>query len=539
MDAQIITTIAGSSISGFGGDGGIATAASLLNPHGVGVDAAGNVYIADAGNDRVRKVSSSGIITTFAGLSTAGYSGDGGAASIAQLDFPVGVVADAAGNIYILDGGNSCVRKVNTSGIISTYAGTGTAGYGGDGGPATAAQMDLPAGIAIDGTGNLYIADVNNHRIRKISTAGIITTIAGTGATGFTGDGGPATAADLGFPYGVAVDGAGNVSIALYYDNRIRQVNTSGTINTIAGLGSAAFSGDGGPATAAEFDGPWGLAADAAGNLFIADNNNNRIRKINTSGIISTIAGTGFTGFGGDGAPATTAWLNNPAGVALDVSGRVFIVDYLNHRIRRVGAAGNTPPVFTGGATQSMSPCSNVLTPINTYMEVTDVDAGQTETWSIVTAPLHGTLVAAYTTTSTGGMITPTGLSYTSALAYTGMDSFTVRVTDGTAADTTKVIVTVLACGTTSLNKPKQNFFSVSPNPSSGTFTVRLSENFGNAYITVTDMTGRIVQNLEAPTTMQRQNINITLKGPDGIYFLRVSGEHGVHCEKVILRAEQ
>jgi sugar lactone lactonase YvrE len=273
--------VAGNGIAGFGGDGGIATAAQLNSPVCVHVDAANNLYIADLGNQRVRRVSTSGIITTIAGNGTAGFSGDGGAAASAQLNAPRGVAADAAGNILIADAGNHCIRKINTLGVISTIAGTpGINGFSGDGGPATAAKLYGPYSVATDGTGNIYIADVDNQRIRKIDAAGNISTIAGSGVGGYSGDGGPATVAQLYEPIAVAADAVGNVYIADGWNNRIRIVNAAGNISTIAGTGTSGYSGDGGLAVSAQLNNPYGVAVDNAGNIYIADYGNNRIRRI-------------------------------------------------------------------------------------------------------------------------------------------------------------------------------------------------------------------------------------------------------------------
>jgi sugar lactone lactonase YvrE len=444
--AQIINTIAGSTTSGYSGDGGAATSATLNHPKGSAVDALGNVYIADADNNRIRKINTSGIISTVAGSATGSYTGDGGPAIFATLNRPSDVKVDAAGNIFICDANNHCIRKINTSGTISTVAGTGgVSGFSGDGGPAISAEMDFPCAIALDAAGNLYIADQINNRIRKVNTTGTISTIIGTGATGYSGDGASGTTTAIGFPFGVAVDGAGNVYVSLYYDNRVIKMNTSGVVSTYAGTGLPGFSGDGGAAAAAELDGQWGITTDAAGNLYIADFNNQKIRKVNTSGTISTIAGTS-SGFSGDGGLATAAQLRDPAGVATGPGGSVYIADYGNHRIRKInGAATATSnPTFTGGHNQTWNVCQDAAaTPINTLLAVADADLGQTETWSTVLAPLHGTLVAAYTTTSTGFTLTPAGLTYMPTAGYNGLDSFKVRVNDGTASDTTTVVVTV------------------------------------------------------------------------------------------------
>ena len=344
-----ITTIAGDGTRGFGGDGGPASAAQLRFPSGVALDGAGNIYIADTDNHRIRRVDTSGTITTIAGDGTFGFGGDGGPASAARLNSPDGVAVDGAGNIYIADHGNNRIRRVDTSGTITTVAGDGTSGFGGDGGPATTAQLNFPRGVALDGAGNVYIADTDNHRIRRVDTSGTITTIAGDGTFGFGGDGGPATTAQLNFPRGVALDGAGNVYIADTDNHRIRRVDTSGTITTIAGDGTRGFGGDGGPASAAQLNSPRGVALDGAGNVYIADTDNHRIRRVDTSGTITTIAGDGTFGFGGDGGPASAAQLNSPRGVALDGAGNVYIADTSNHRIRKVDTSGTITTIAGDG----------------------------------------------------------------------------------------------------------------------------------------------------------------------------------------------
>ena len=332
----IITTIAGNGMQGFSGDGGPATEAALYNSRGVAVDSAGNVYIADDNNNRIRKVSG-GIITTFAGNGIPGYSGDGGPATEARLYSLEGVGVDSAGNVYIADTDNNRIRRVS-GGIITTFAGNGTFGFSGDGGPATEARLTSPRGVAADSAGNVYIADSENDRIRKVS-GGIITTFAGTRgaggwAGGFSGDGGPAIEAQLLGPGGVAVDSAGNVYIADSSNHRIRRVS-GGIITTFAGNGIRGFSGDGGPATAAAVNYSSGVAVDSAGNVYIADLGNHRIRKV-SGGIITTIAGNGIRGYSGDGGPATEARLNSPEGVAVDSAGNVYIGDLINNRIRMV-----------------------------------------------------------------------------------------------------------------------------------------------------------------------------------------------------------
>lgn len=358
LATNIIYTIAGNGSAVFSGDGGPALGAGMsvncMHP-----DVYGNVYLADGSASRIRVVNTLGIISTFAGNGTAGFSGDGGLATAAELNEPLDVCVDYTGNVYIADTFNNRVRKVNTSGIISTFAGNGTAGFSGDGGPATAAELNQPFGVRVDVVlGDVYIADSNNNRIRVVNTSGIITTFAGNGTAGFSGDGGLATAAQLNFPVDMQPDIFGNVYIADYDNNRIRKVNiTTGIITTYAGTGTAGYSGDGGLATAAELNSPTDVSVDASGNLYIADWANNVIRKVDTTtGIITTFAGNGTAGFSGDGGPATSAELNLPNGVRTDVFGNVFIADTLNFRIRevivsQVGSEGPTGPTGAAGAT--------------------------------------------------------------------------------------------------------------------------------------------------------------------------------------------
>ncbi len=318
---------------------------SLAYPIDVAVDKAGNLYIAEQDGYRVRKVDTAGRISTVAGTGTAGFPGDGGLATQAGLDHPYGVAVDAVGDVYITDGDHNRVRKVDTAGRISTVAGTGTAGFSGDGGLATQAGLIYPTGVAVDAAGNLYIADNGNNRVRKVDTAGRISTVAGTGTARFSGDGGLATQTGLHSPYGVAVDAVGDVYIADRDNHRVRKVDTAGRISTVAGTGTAGFSGDGGLATQAGLDHPYGVAVDAVGDVYITDSYNNRVRKVDTAGRISTVAGTGTAGFSGDGGLATQAGLDHPYGVAVDAFGDVYITDSYNDRVRKVDTAGRISTV--------------------------------------------------------------------------------------------------------------------------------------------------------------------------------------------------
>jgi len=332
VHAQIISTIAGSDSSRLG-DGGPATVARLNGPRNVTLDVLGNLYIADANLNRIRKVNSSGIISTIAGTGVLGYSGDNGPATAAELNEAVDVAVDNIGNIYIADNYNYRIRKINALGIITTIAGNGTGGYNGDNILATNAELFGPCGVAVDNTGNIYMCDEFNNRIRKVNTSGIITTIAGTGVAGSVGDGGPASAAEINKPYGLQFDASGNLFIADWGNHLIRKINTAGIISTVAGNGTGGYSGDNGAATDAELN-PTDIAVDINGGLYIPDPGNNVVRKVEPYGIITTIAGTGVDGFSGDGGPANLAELFNPFGVTVDGSGNVYIADLGNNRVR-------------------------------------------------------------------------------------------------------------------------------------------------------------------------------------------------------------
>ncbi|MEI6184960.1 MAG: hypothetical protein WCP65_05475, partial [Bacteroidota bacterium] len=345
----IVTTIAGLNAGGYSGDGGLATLAKIGVAPNVCIDASGNIYFADQTNQRIRKISTSGIITTVAGNGTTGFSGDGGAATVAQLYNPSDVAVDGSGNLYIADNFNHRIRMVNTSGIISTVAGTSTGGYSGDGGDPLLAKINAN-NIAVDANGNLYFADGSNNRIRKISTSNIITTIAGNGTAGFSGDGGVATSAKVSGPLNVTIDGSGNLYIADGGNARIRKVNTSGIISTVAGYGVAGFGGDGGSAIQAVIGSNLKIAVDIAGALYISDGDNGRIRKVGTNGIINTIAGNGEVGYSGDGDAATNESLYRPNNLTIDRAGNLYIADQSNGRIRKVNTGGIISTVAGNGS---------------------------------------------------------------------------------------------------------------------------------------------------------------------------------------------
>jgi len=440
-EGQIITTIAGNGTTGPGGDGGFAFAAQFDSLAYVTFDTSRNIYLGDQLNNRVRIINTVGLINSIAGTGTAGYSGDSVAATLTTLNMPWGVVVDRPGNVYISDQANNRIRKVDITGLITTYAGTGAAGYSGDGLAATAAKINTPYGIAVDTFGNVYFADNGNSCIRKINTSGIISTVAGTGLPGYSGDGALAVTEKLNRPTDVDIDASGNLYICDNGNNRIRKV-TSGTIRTIAGTGVAGYSGDGISATTSKINGPMGLKIDAAGNIYIADYYNNRIRKINTTGIINTIAGNGTAGYLGDGGIATATEINHPTSVAIGPRGFIYFVDRSNARLRMISQSH--APYFINGSVDSFAVCENTGSiSIDTLLAIVDSDLEQTEIWHLVSAPLHSTVFANDTLPSSGGLIIASGFTYMPHTGYSGNDSFKVSINDGISSDTITIHVRI------------------------------------------------------------------------------------------------
>lgn len=501
--AQTITTFAGNGVASGYGDGVPATAAAI-NPEAGAIvaDAAGNIYIADLANQKVRKISTSGIITNFAGTGVAGYNGDGIPATDAQLNNPQGLAIDAAGNMYIGDVANSRVRKINTSGMISTVAGCGLVGSSGDGGPATNAKFIGVYSVAVDGSGNLIIADVNTNRIRRVNTAGIINTIAGNGTAGYGGDGAAATAAELDQPVAIALDGSGNVYIADKNNNRIRMVTTAGIITTIAGNGFPTFAGDGSAATAGSISGPNGVAVDIKGNVYISDLENDVIRQVNTSGVITTIAGLhGMIGFMGDGGPATSALFNAAGGIGTDAARNIYFGDILNYRIRKISAC-SLPVAAPISGTDTVCPASTVT--------LTDATTGGA--WLSSDASLA---------TVSGGVVT-------------GVASGNVKieyvVINSCATDTSYFpfkVRTISSC-TLGIETP-ENIITPSlfvfPNPSQGTFTVSVvAPSREDVHIIISNILGRKVKEI---VIKDNKDANIELNVVPGIYYLSavINGE--------------
>ena len=470
LRAQIITTVAGNGIEGYSNSGGAATAAELDHPYSIALDGSGNLYISNFVGCTIEKVNTSGIITVIAGDTVArGYSGDGGPATAALIKNPWGIAVDALGNIYFADAGNNRIRKISPSGNISTIAGNGMAGDSGDGGSATAASIGVTNGltnpdeisIAIDGSGNIYFSDFWGNIVRKIDTLGIINRVAGTGTVGFSGDGGQATDAKLQLPEGIAVDGQGNLYICDYENYRIRKVASTGIISTIGGTGVYGYSGDGGQATSAKFNFPSGIAIDVSGAIYVSDLANNRIRKISTGGIITTIAGNGIANESGDGGAATSAELSYPESVAVSASGNVYFTDV--NRVRKVGCeafppisgansvcAGGTHPTLanaiTGGSWTSGAPSVATITSAGMLYGLTAGTAIITYTKFGCSVTQVVTVDASPLTNNTGTMAVCTG-NTTTLLNSTAGGTWSSNNTLLATVNSTTGVITGVAAG--------------------------------------------------------------------------------------------
>jgi sugar lactone lactonase YvrE len=359
-----ITSVAGATVDsrqyGFSGDDGPATSAQLYHPRAIAFDRAGNAYVADTLNQRIRRIDTAGTITTVAGNGVEGFSGDGGPALQAALNQPHGVAVDSAGNIYIADSASHRIRRVDRQGVITTVAGNGTPDATGDDGPATAALVKDPKTLATDAAGrNLYIADTGNNRIRRIDlSSGIITTVAGVTRAGAEGDGGPAVRAQLNSPRGLWLTREGTLYIADTDNHRIRKVDAEGTITTVAGTGTAGFSGDGGPAGQAQLNDPRAVAADESGHVYVGEELGQRIRRVDPGGIITTIAGNGTPGFAGDGGPASAAQVDHVRALSIGPQGDLWLADTFNNRVRVISSPGGagSAPTSTTSTTATASP---------------------------------------------------------------------------------------------------------------------------------------------------------------------------------------
>src|ERR1019366_5712021 len=345
-----LTRVAGNGRPGNSGDGGPAAAAQLSFPMGLAADTAGNLFVADRDASVVRRIAANGIITTVAGSGVPGFAGDGGAATSAQINGPYGVAVGAGGSLYIADTGNNVVRKVSPDGAIRTVAGTGTRGYLGDGGPALNAWLNGPESVAVDAEGDLYIADTFNGRIRRVGTDGVIDTVAGVGSTGiYSGDGGPARSAAISLPTDVALDGAGTLYVADFGNTRVRMVS-GGIITSVAGQTNGAPLTEGQAAVNVRLEGPTGVTVDSGGSIYFVEAGigsgtglavgDYKVWKVSAAGVLTTLAGNGLPNYSGEAVAPTAAQLNGPSGVAVGANGVVYIADTLNQRVRAFTPGG-------------------------------------------------------------------------------------------------------------------------------------------------------------------------------------------------------
>ena len=525
----VITTIAGNGTSGYFGDHSSATVAELQYPADVVFDVSGNLYIADRDNFYVRKVDPSGIITTIAGNGIPGNSGDGMPATSARLDGPNSLAIDPVGNLYIAS--NNIVRKVNTFGTISTVAGVlGSSSYNGDGHLSTATTFSPGfLYLATDGSGNVYISAQQDNRVVKFnpSAGGIVSTVAGTGAAGFTLDGVPATTSMLNHPMGITVDAAGNLYIADEVNFRIRKVNTFGLISTIAGDGTPGYTGDNGTATSAHVV-SYFLSHDVSGNLYASDGHW-AVRRIDGSGNIYAYSGEySSAGYGGDNGPATNAQLYKNEGVCWN-NGNLYVADAYNNRVRKIHGIDYSAPAFTKGAFTTTSVCAgDGALDVSILLSVTDTDTGFAETWSIASLPLHGAAAAYYSTTSTGAILTPSGITYTPTIGYAGADSFKVSVCDELMYDTITVRVTVSphgACHVGISPSAEADVLRVFPNPATDELYINgLRQETGYKLCSFTGMC--VLQGVLQPGSSAQAVISI--EGvPKGIYVVELSGADG------------
>jgi hypothetical protein len=585
--AQIISTIAGTGGGAFSGDGGLATAAMIYFPGSMVSDFMDNLFFNDLLNQRVRKIDNAGIIVTVAGNGGPFSTGDGGPATIASIGASAGLANDVAGNVFIAE--TFKIRKVNTAGIISTVAGNGIAGDTGDGGPATDASMDQLNSVALDRHGNMYIA--YKHRVRKVDTAGIITAFAGSALSGFSGDGGPATAA-LFFSIGaIAIDTACNVYLTDIVNYRIRKVNPAGIVTTIAGNGIYAFSGDGGPATDASFSHALsGLAVDSAGNVYIADARNYRIRKVNPAGIITTVAGNGIEAYAGDGGPAIAASFRTPDFLAFNSEGNMYVSDRNDNRIRlitmpQIAIQSSLSTMVCAGTTDTFSAtvANDAMAPIyqwqlngatvgaNSPLYITDTlhngdvvrcmlryvfgdtvsKSSNLITITVDSFPPHaGTLSGANNVcmgdsialahTGAGGLWSSTGSNAAVAAGmvhglHPGTDTIRYIVTNGCGTDTHVHLIRVNDCLVRVASSVKQQVaLHVWPNPNDGSFTINIAQPANEQVrIVIADITGTTIKEL---TTITNKQTTLKLNTPPGIYFITATTAHDTWSDKIVVK---
>ncbi len=516
IHAQTITTIAGTGLQGYNGDNIAASIAQIGRASGVKVDANGNVYIADYLNNRIRKIGTNGFISTIAGTGTAGYNGDNMAGSITNLNLPEAIALDTFGNVFIEDTYNHRIRKLGTNGFITTVAGNGVAGYNGDNRSAIDANLNYPSdGILIDPAGNIIISDSYNNRIRKVSTTGIITTIAGTGTAGYNGDNILAVNASIYYPYALALDADGNLYFADGLNHRIRKINTAGIITTMAGTGTAGYNGDNMLATSARLNTPEGIAFDAAGNLFISDYFNHRIRRVDkNTGLITTVVGTGVEGYNGDNIAATAAQINYPVGITIDKFGSLFIADFVNNRIRKVTNVGPILPLTLTHISASLQNGKGLLqwqttNEVNTQKFVIEVSHD-----GLTFTPLDSVNAK-----STMGSNT---YSFTDVSIKSGVTYYRLKMIDRDGKFTYSNVV--------SLRLNQSISIGISSNPVSNIANLSFTASVAGKYtIQIVDMAGKVIHQIGANVVVGSNKLTFDTHGySKGEYILTLANSEGM-----------
>ena len=512
--AQTITTYAGCCTGGGPvGDGGPATAAKLFDPISGTFDKYGNYYFVEglAGN-RIRKINTSNIITTICGTGISGFSGDNGPAPIANIHTPTSIVLDTTGNIFFVDEANNRVRRIDhTSGIITTICGNGSATSTGDGFPATAATLNNPADICFDKYGNLYIAEFSSARIRKITPSGVISHFAGVNGTpGYSGDGSRADTAKLGAVSGLAVDTSNNIYIADASNSRIFKVNTSGIITTYAGTSTGfLFNGDGIPATSANID-PVKIGFDQSGNLFIAENQNYRVRMIDGVGFIHTAAGTGISGFSGDNGPATAAQFRYPTGIAFDGCGNLYVPESANNRVRRIAYSANPTITLTGSTSVVLGGTVTVTATIS------NAGSGYSINWY-----------------NKGILFSTTAVPVTTYIKTAGTDSITAIIYGCGSSAPSGLHVVATDNSHTGINSIRQGAGNMVLFPNPVTALLHINNTQPGSRYTLYEMTGRAV----ASGIFDKQDNEIDMNHmAHGVYLLQVISSDGVREVRKVVK---